>query len=478
VERGSVLYDFIYPGVASDNSNMPHIPVLPLSYADARHILEHLTGGAAPHEWQGGLPFTYRLGPGRSKVHMKVHVRSQRRTIWNVVAKLRGSEEPEQIVVVGNHRDAWVYGAVDPISGTVAMLEMARGLGVMLKEGWRPRRSIWLCSWDAEEPDEFGSTSWAEQHAVDLTGKAVAYLNLDAAVGGDHFAVSATPSLKEFLREVAADVPDPRGGSILERANGQLREQLRRELSSESKLASSAQSSREPIAQRVIEIGNLGGGTDYAVFFDHMGIPSVDFDFEGSYGVYHSAFDDYRWMKEFGDPRFVYHVAAARFFGIEALRLADADLLPFDYELYGQEIQSCLSAIRKQALLLSLPDGLDLRPAQVAAERLAQAGKRLRGKYESALALQSEPPALVGINRALVDAERAFLSLEGLPGRPWFKHVVFAPGFHNGYGSVCLPGVQESIDAGKVDQAQRQLQILTNSLNHAVELLTRFGDSN
>ncbi len=469
VQRGSVLYDFIYPGVAADGSNVPHIPVLPLSYADARHILEHLAGPVAPRGWQGGLPFTYRLGPGPAKVRMQVHLKSPRRAVWDVVGKVRGTEEPEEIVIAGNHRDAWVYGGVDPNSGTTAMLEMARGLGVLVKEGWRPRRSIWLCSWDAEEPDEFGSTEWAEKHFAELNLKAVAYLNLDSAVAGDRFGASATPSLKKFLLEVAADVLDPKGGSVLENANLQLREQFRRELTLGNSAARSAE--LKPISQQTIEIGNLGSGTDYVSFFDHLGIPSTDFGFESEYGVYHSIFDNHRWMKKFGDPKFLYHVAAARFYGLETLRLAEADLLPFDYQTYGQEIQNHLSSVDKKLVLLGRAGGLDLEAARQAAQELTRAGKELRERCDSVLADDSQSQHFYPVNRAVVGAEKALLLPNGLPRRPWFRHAVFAPGFYNGYDAVPLPGVHESIDADNFEEASRQLEALTEALNRATDVL-------
>jgi N-acetylated-alpha-linked acidic dipeptidase len=469
VQRGSVLYDFIYPGILEDHSNMPHIPVLPLSYEDARHILENLAGEVAPQTWQGGLPFTYHLGGEQAKVRLSVEMNEVKRPVWNVIAKIRGRENPEEVVVLGNHRDAWTYGGVDPNSGTTSMLETARGLGALLRDEWHPQRSIWLCSWDAEEPDELGSTHFAEANRNELIEKAVAYLNLDSAVAGDHFKARAVPSLKKFLKEVAADLPDPSGVSLLNHANQQLRKQLMLEVAPDHVPASG--SAPKAINEQEIEIGDLGGGTDYVAFLNHLGIPSTDFAFDGDYGVYHSIFDNHMWMKKFGDPTFRYHVAAARFLGLEALRLADADVLPLDYETYGQEIEKHLTGIDDKLKLLGQSRQLDLGAVRKAAEELARTGKDLNARRDSFLSGEAKAGDLDMMNRALVNAEKAFLLPAGLPRRPWFKHSIFAPGFYNGYVPTPLPGVHESIDVGDPEQALAQLHALTDALNRATSSL-------
>jgi N-acetylated-alpha-linked acidic dipeptidase len=470
VQRGSVLYEFIYPGsVATDGSNVPHLPIMPLSYNDAQHILANLGGAPAPPEWQGGLPFTYHLGPGRARVRMQVQMSQIVRPIWNVIAKIRGTQNPEEIVLVGNHRDAWTFGGVDPNSGTTAMLEMARGFGVLLKEGWRPRRSIWICSWDGEELGEFGSVSWAENHANDLESKAVAYLNTDSTVSGDRLSMIAAPSLKKFVAAVAADVPDPAGGSLLERADRQARERLSQEIALGGVV--SATGEPKPIAQQRFEVGNLSGGTDYIAFFNHLGFPSAQIQFVGPYGVYHSIFDNHRWMKRFGDPKFVYHVAAARLLGLMTMRLADTDLLPLDYEAYGQEIERCLEQTHNKLVILGEASRLDLQAAQQAARELTEAGREFRDYFESRVNRAEDPPNLYQVNRALVKAEQAFLLPEGLPGRPWYKHAVFAPSTTNGDDTVALPGVQDSADAGNFEEAQRQVEALATALNRATAVL-------
>jgi N-acetylated-alpha-linked acidic dipeptidase len=469
VQRGSVLYDFIYPGTLPDKSTVPHIPVMPLSYEDARPILEHLSGGVAPRNWQGGLPFTYHFGPGPAKLRMRVEMNEVMRPVWNVIARIHGTAAPEELVILGNHRDAWVFGGVDPNSGTVAMLEVARGLGTLLHEGWRPQRTIVLCSWDAEEPDELGSTYWAEKNSRELSEKSAAYLNLDSATSGDRFAAQATPSLKNFIKEVAADIPDPKGGSVLDQANRVFQDPLRREIRSghvpSGKTASAAINNQE------IEIGDLGSGTDYVAFFDHMGIPSTDFTFDGDYGVYHSIFDNHQWMKKFGDPTFRYHVAAAQFYGVQALRLADADILPLDYETYGVEIRNHLAGISDKLVLLGQTSQLDLQAARTAAEALAEVGRDLHGRFEKLLSANSSSHDFYSLNRALVATERQFLLSAGLPRRPWFKHCIFAPGFYNGYEAVPLPSVHETIDAGNFEEARRQLQLLTDAIARATATL-------
>lgn len=469
VQRGSVLYDFIYPGTLPDKSTVPHIPVMPLSYEDARPILEHLSGRVVPRDWQGGLPFTYHYGPGPAKVRMRVEMNEIIRPVWNVIARIHGTGDPEEMVILGNHRDAWAFGGVDPNSGTVALLEVARGLGTLLRAGWRPQRTIVLCSWDAEEPDELGSTHWAEKNSGELSDKAVAYLNLDSATSGDLFTAQATPSLKKFIKQVAADIPDPKGGSVLDHANQVFRDHLRHEIRPGH--VPSGKSASAAISNQEIEIGDLGSGTDYIAFFDHMGIPSTDFTFEGDYGVYHSIFDNHQWMKEFGDPTFRYHVAAAEFYGLEALRLADADILPLDYETYGVEIRNHLAGISDKLVLLGQTRQLNLQGAQTAAEALAQVGRDLNGRSERLLSANSSSHDFYSLNRALVETERQFLLSAGLPRRPWYKHCVFAPGLYNGYEAVPLPGVHETIDAGNFEEARRQLQSLTEAIVRATRTL-------
>jgi len=400
---------------------------------------------------------------------MQVRMNQVVRPIWNVIAKIRGTQSHEEIVLAGNHRDAWVYGGADPNSGTTALLEMARGLGALLREGWRPRRSIWLCSWDGEELGEFGSVLWAEKHANELNSAAVAYLNVDTAVSGDHLSIFATPSLKRFILEVAADIPDPAGGSLLERASEQLRKRLGEQLVPDHPAA--AMPTPIPIAQQEFQVKDLGGGTDFIAFFDHLGIPSTDMEFDGLAGEYHSIFDNHRWMKKFGDPTFRYHVASARLFGLMTMRLAEADLLPLDYATYGQEVECYLEGIHSKLVLLGQAGQLDFQPAERAAQELTQVAQHLVDRYEPTASQGTAPQDLYEVNRNLVKTEKAFLLPGGLPGRPWYRHALFAPGEYSGYESESLPGVQESVDAENFEEARRQLKAITAALDRAVAVI-------
>ena len=484
VQRGSVGYMFFYPGdpttpgVASSPSlpdsqrvppakaeQLPTIPVTPISYKDARPILEALAGPAAPPEWQGAGPFTYHDGPGpvRVKIHLKQDY--QYRTIWDVIGRVQGSEFPEEWVLGGNHRDAWVYGAVDPNSGTAAMLETVHGLGELLKTGWRPKRTLVFGSWDAEEEGLIGSTEWGEQHSTALS-HAIAYLNMDAAVSGPDFSASSVPSLKEFLRQVTRDVPSPAGGTVYSQWHD-----------STSGKASTLQTeaigstARVPVAQLRPDtpVGDLGSGSDYTVFLQHLGVPSTDVSTNGPFGVYHSAFDNFAWFQKFGDPTFQYEQQMARVFGLEALRLADCDVLPFDYEEYGSEILVYLRDAGLRADLRFGKGSLHLEEAEKAAGRLAKVGAAILKKQRQL------PKDLARLNRALQSAEQAFLLPQGLPGRPWFRHAIYAPGKYTGYAAVVIPGVNEAIDRGDREMAQDQARALAKALANAAASLESSG---
>ena len=281
------------------------------------------------------LPFTYHVGAGPAKV--KIHLKQdyQFRTIWNVIGKVKGSEFPDEWVVAGNHRDAWVYGAVDPNSGTAAMLESVHGLGELLKSGWKPKRTIVIGSWDAEEEGLIGSTEWGEQYAKELGG-AVAYFNMDVAVSGSKFGASAVPTLKQFVRDVTKSVPSPKGGTVYE---------VWKKASEKEAVVGSAQDAiggvrRAPAAQTSQDapVGDLGSGSDYTVFLQRLGVPATDISSSGNYGVYHSVFDNFAWFKKFGDPDFVYEQQMARVYGLQMIRMADVDILPYQYDDYAKEI--------------------------------------------------------------------------------------------------------------------------------------------
>ncbi|HEY3618841.1 MAG TPA: M28 family metallopeptidase [Candidatus Sulfotelmatobacter sp.] len=482
VQRGSVGYMFEFPGdpttpgeasvpslpasrrISSQQSaQMPKIPVTPLSYHDAWPVLQHLGGPDSPREWQGALPFTYHVGPGPAKLKMHLRQDYQFRTLWDVIGRVRGRELPDEWVVAGNHRDAWVYGAVDPNSGTAAMLEAVHGVGDLLKSGWRPKRTLIFGSWDGEEEGLMGSTEWVEQHEAELAN-AAAYFNMDVAVSGPKFGASAVPSLKQFLRDITKVVPSPKGGTVYEA--WQKSEQPEAPVA-QSPTEAIGDSRRLPAAQVKgdVPVGDLGSGSDYTAFLQHLGIPSSDVSSTGPYGVYHSVFDNFAWFKKFGDPDFVYEQQMARVFGLEAVRMADADVLPYDYEEYGKEIAAYLDAARKRADDKFGERALDFRAVDAAARRFETAGVKI-------LAKQKNPPQDVArLNQALRGAERAMLEPQGLPHRPWFRHVIYAPGEYTGYAAVVIPGVNEALDKGDRERARQQLATLAAALERGAKTL-------
>ena len=480
VQRGSVQFLPIYPGdpqtpgIASTpdlpdskriplselKGNQPSIPANPLSYKDAAPILKCLDGAVSPHEWQGALPFTYHIGgTGKVTVHMHLEQDTALRTIWNVIGTIEGTDpaQKDDWVVAGNHRDAWVFGAVDPSSGTAAMLETVHGLGELIKQGWRPKRRIVIGSWDAEEEGLMGSTEWAEQHAGHLA-RAVAYFNTDVGVSGPEFKAAAVPSLQQFVREVSKQVPSPKGGTVYEQWRHD------QETDATNHIASSLGANHiGSAAEEDVRVGNLGSGSDYTPFIQHLGVPSTDIGSEGSYGVYHSVFDNYNWYIKFADPNFAYLQQQARVFGLEILHMADTDVLPYDYQAYGKDIVSYLETAQRHAATGKL--SLDLAPALSAAHRLESAGAVMRSHQVSATA------NIAALNKALRDTEGAFLNPEGLPHRPWYKHTIYAPGEYTGYAAVVIPGVNEAISEPDAPRAQAQLTKLTEALNRASDIL-------
>ncbi|MEO8727584.1 MAG: M28 family metallopeptidase [Acidobacteriaceae bacterium] len=482
VQRGSVQEMFRYsgdattPGIASTmdlpaskrsdpwapNSNSARIPTTPLSYKDARPILEALAGQNVPRGWQGALPFAYHVGPGPVKVHMKLVQDYKFRPIWDVTGTIKGSEYPDELVVTGNHRDAWVYGAVDPNSGSTAQLEAVHALGEMSKQGWKPKRTIIVGSWDAEEEGLIGSTEWVEEHAQEL-GKAVAYFNMDVGVGGPNFEASGVPALKQFIREVTKSVPSFDGkGTVYEEWKS--KQEARREDN-----ANGGSQSHRPNAQigNDVQVGDLGSGSDYTPFFQHLGIPANDIGSGGPYGVYHSVFDDYNWYVKFGDPDFTISQQMARVYGVQLVRMADADVLPYDYELYGREIESYVKTAQGRAIRTFGEGKLDLSTAEAAAKRFTGAGTALLEK-------QKEPGSnAAALNAAMMQAERALLIPRGLPRRPWFRHAIYAPGEYTGYAAVVIPGVNEAIDADDLARANSQAQALADAINRAAEVMEK-----
>src|SRR5579862_4439854 len=475
VQRGSVQFLFQYPGdpetpgVAStpnlpDSSrvspdgNQPHIVSMPISYQDAAPILQALKGPGVPQGWQGALPFRYHVGANGVKAHLVSQQDYQRRTIWDVIGKIKGSEFPDEWVINGNHRDAWVYGAVDPNSGTAAMLEAVHGIGVLLKQGWKPKRTIIFGSWDAEEEGLIGSTEWAEDNAQRLE-HAVAYLNTDVGVAGPNFDASAVPSLKEFVREVTKEVPSPKGGTVYDQWKVSQADE------NQKRANNGFGDHRLPNAKvnDDVNVGDLGSGSDYTPFIQHLGVPSTDIGSSGPYGVYHSVFDNYQWFTLNADPTFVYEQQQARVFGLEVLHMADADVLPYDYVTYGREIEQYLDAAQKKASDARV--SLDFAAADAAAKRFTAAATAVKAK-------QDNPSSdMAALNVALRAAEGNLLSPEGLPKRPWYKHTIYAPGEYTGYAAVVIPGVNEAIDAKDAQRGQTQLAAVTAALDRAAGTL-------
>jgi N-acetylated-alpha-linked acidic dipeptidase len=464
LQRGSVQFLSLGPGDPStpgwpstagakripreQMTGVPKIPSLPISYGEAEKILRQLGGSRVPDDWQGGLPFAYHVGPGVAAVSMDVQMDEGLKPIYDVFARIRGTVEPEKLVILGNHRDAWTHGAADPNSGTTALLEVARSLSAALKAGWKPRRTILLASWDAEEYGLVGSTEWAEDQAKLLGAEAVAYLNVDVAVTGSRLRIGGAPSLRDLLRETAAAVPEPRkGGSLLDAWEAREREDWARD---------SPVSLDGPQPSFELALAALGSGSDYTAFLDHLGVPAADVGFGGSYGVYHSVFDNFRWMATQGDPGFLYHAACARLLGLTAMRLASAEVVPLRFASYGRALREQLDDLRRDTLKRARrtadaskgekpPLQPDFGPVLQALEALSRAGSAA-DQAADRVARGGDAEAAQRLSAALVQVERAFLSDEGLPRRPWFRHLLTAPGTTTGYAAWPFPGLTQAVE--------------------------------
>uniref|UniRef100_A0A0D9YET7 glutamate carboxypeptidase II n=1 Tax=Oryza glumipatula TaxID=40148 RepID=A0A0D9YET7_9ORYZ len=408
---------------AMATDDMPGIPGLPVSGRDGEAILQLIGGDVAPKDWQGGdgSP-VYRLGPGPAVLNLTYIGNETMATIQNVISVIEGKEEPERYIILGNHRDAWTFGAVDPNSGTAALLELAQRFSELQKKGWRPRRTIILCNWDAEEYGLVGSTEWVEENRAMLTSRTVAYLNVDSAVYGAGFYASATPQLDELLKEASKQVQNPDN-----------------ETQSLYDLWMASDSSS------MIKIGRLGGGgSDYSAFVQHIGIPSIDISMGSEYAVYHSLYDDFVWMEKFGDPLFRRHVAVASMWGLVALRLSDEEILPFNYSTYAVELEKGAIDINKR--LLGVP--VSSSPLQKSIAEFKRAALQMDSEMKTRKVWnpwRNNPLKVRDLNERLMMTERAFTDREGLSGRPWYKHLIYAPSLHDDYGAQVYPGVDDAI---------------------------------
>lgn len=500
VQRGSVMDMPVYPGDPgtpgygsvkgvkrldrSEITTIMKIPVLPISYEDALPLLRALKGPVVPDAWKGGLPVTYHIGPSTEKVKLQLQFNWDIVPLYNVIAKLKGTEFPDQWVIRGNHHDGWNNGAADPISGMVAEMDEARAIGELAKQGIKPRRTVVFCAWDGEEPALLGSTEWVEDHAQELQQKTVAYLNSDGNSRG-YLGIGGSHALEAFFNEVAVAVKDPQTGvSVLERRYAR-------------SLATADKSARaRMMGNRYMKIGALGAGSDYSPFFQHLGIPSANIGFggEGDGGEYHSIYDSYDHFTRFKDPGFSYGIALAQTTGRAVLRLANADVLPFDYHIlsgtvqeYFTEVRNLLDQMRNDAEFenkliregiyklaadprkkvglpaeLSPVPYLEFSQIENALARVTQNTALLRSKMKDAEKLNSDD--LLRFNTLLFQAEQKLLSEKGLPRRPWYRHQIYAPGFYTGYGVKTLPGIREGIEERNWSEAQERIVVLSQVL--------------
>jgi N-acetylated-alpha-linked acidic dipeptidase len=487
IQRGSIAYIFEYagdplsPGFASTRTahrirpaaatNLPKMPTAPLSYGEAQHILRALAGPNVPPGWQGALPFAYHIGPGPATVHMHIEMDYRDVSLWNVIGRIPGKSAPERYVITGNHRDAWTYGAVDPNSGTATLLEVARSLGVLLKTGWRPERTIILASWDGEEYGLLGSTEWAEDHAADLEGRTVAYINVDSGVSGADLSAAAVPSLASVITDAARDVTDPlRGGTLYD---AWFAREKRDRFETWKRDATLRTIQGRAVRPFDVEVGPLGSGSDYTAFLDHFGVPSMDFQLNGPYGVYHAVYDNLYWMEHFGDPQFANHATLARYWDTVLLRLADASVLPFDYVRYAEDIQRFLEQLGDDICHANAgkttADTLrvDLASLTALAADMRDAADSLQPALD-ALSKNASPSRAARVNDLLVAVEHDLTDPSGLPGRLWYRHQIYAPGYYTGYAALPLPAAAQAVK----DASQRDLTRGVTALQAALTRAT------
>jgi N-acetylated-alpha-linked acidic dipeptidase len=514
VQRGSVM-DFpssspgdpLTPGVGAtpdakrlsvkEAKSITKIPVLPISYGDAQPLLAALAGPMAPDEWRGSLPIPYHVGPGPAQVHLKVAFNWDIKPVYDVIAKITGSVAPDEWIIRGNHHDGWVNGAEDPISGQSPLLEESRALGLLLKQGWKPRRTIIYTAWDGEEPMLLGSTEWVETHADELREHAAVYINTD---GNDRgvLNMSGSHSLEQFINGVARDIEDPETKmTVWQRA------QLNK--IAEAKSADD----RKELRQRAdLRIGALGSGTDFTGFLDHLGIASLDLAYGGEdeQGIYHSIYDDFYWYTHFSDGDFVYGRALAQTVGTSVMRLADAEVLPFDFvnfadtvEKYTKNLQKLLAdkqeeiGERNQELDEGLfkatldprrptvapareevPPHMNFAPMQNAVDALTRSAKHYHealSQKQASLGEDALAAKLGNLNHELIESERRLTNADGLPRRPWYKHLLYAPGVYSGYGAKTVPGVREGIELKRYAEAEQEIVRVSKALENEAALI-------
>jgi N-acetylated-alpha-linked acidic dipeptidase len=514
VQRGSVADMPFYPGdpltpgvgatkdakrlKIEDAPTITKIPVLPISYADAQPLLAALTGRVAPEGWRGGLGITYYVGPGPAKVHLKVKSNWDIKPLYDVIAKIQGSTFPDEWVIRGNHHDGWVNGAEDPISGQVAILEEARALGELVKSGWKPKRTIIYCAWDGEEPGLLGSTEWAEQHYEELRAHGVAYINSDGN-GRGYLGIEGSHTLEKFSNDIAREISDPET-----KLTAWKRQQLR-EISN-----AKTPEQREEIRKRAdLRIPALGSGSDYTAFLQHDGVAALNIGFGGEDqgGIYHSIYDDFYWFTHFSDTDFVYGRALAQTGGTAMMRLADADLLPFEFGDFADTVQTYLKELKTLSQKMqddirernkeieegvfkatndpkwplvppaveTVPPHLNFAPFENAVDALTRRAAEYRKALDQANANGGAALAsasLAEVNKMLIESERKLTTAEGLSNRPWFKHQLYAPGFYTGYGVKTVPAVREAIELKKWKLADEAIVVVSRVLQDEAALIS------
>ncbi|MGC1415748.1 MAG: transferrin receptor-like dimerization domain-containing protein [Candidatus Acidiferrum sp.] len=513
VQRGSVadmpLYsgDPLTPGVGAtkdakrlelkDAQTITKIPVLPISYADAEPLLASLKGPMSPAAWRGALGISYHVGPGPGVVHLKVKSKwFPLKTIYDIIAKIPGSVYPDEWVIRGNHHDGWVNGAEDPLSGQSAMLEEARALGALVKEGWKPKRTIIYCSWDGEEPGLLGSTEWVETHAEELSKHAVAYINSDGN-GRGYLALEGSHTLEKFMNDVARDIQDPET-----KLTAWKRDELRA-------IEHAPEDKKQEIRQRPdLHLGALGSGSDFTPFLQHVGVASLDIGFGGEDGggIYHSIYDDFYWYTHFSDTTFVYGRALSQTGGTAMMRLADADLLPFDFSDFAETMQTYLKELKDLSKKMQdeirernkeidegvftatadpkktyvppkkeeVPPYQDFAPLENAVDAVVHSAAEYHKALEHAEANGGAALAsasLDEVNRLLIESERKFITSDGLPNRPWYKHQLYAPGFYTGYAAKTMPYVREAIEQKQWKQADEGVVVVAHCLQDEAKLI-------